>query len=323
MKKNIFTQNPFCKLLGIKYPIIQGGMAWISDATLAASVSEAGGLGIIAAMSSNGEHLRAQIREAKKLTKKPFGVNIMLLSPHVDEVARVVVEEKISVITTGAGMPGKYMKDWVDAGIKVFPLASSVSFAKFLSRGGAAGIICEGTEAGGHIGELTTMALVPQVCDALDLPIAAAGGIADGRGLAAAFALGARAVQIGTRFLVAKECGIHQNYKDKILKAKDSDTMVTGRRTGHPVRLLKTEFAREFLKIEADTSLSDEDLLKLGSGALRLAAVEGNIEKGSFMAGQIAGLVKKEQTCAEIIEEIVNDAEKIFKTLNNIKGEEL
>ena len=311
MNKNIFTQSPFCKLLNIQYPIIQGGMAWIADAGLAAAVSNAGGLGLIAAMSLNGEALRGEIRKTKSLTAKPFGVNIMLMSPFAEEVARVVIEEGVQVVTTGAGVPNAYMKGWLDAGIKVFPVASSAAFAKLMERCGAAGVICEGNEAGGHIGELTTLSLVPQVCDAVQIPVAAAGGIADGRGMAAAFALGARAVQLGTRFLVAKECAIHQNYKDKVLKAGDTATMVTGRRTGHPVRTLKTEFAVNFAQSEADLTLSNEEILKLGSGALRLAAQEGDAQKGSFMAGQIAGLVKKEQTCAEIIQELMMQAEKV------------
>ena len=312
MNKKMFKNNPFCNLLGIDYPMIQGGMAWISDANLAAAVSNAGGLGLIAAMSSNGEQLRAEIRAAKKLTNKPFGINIMLMSPFVDEVATVVVEEGIGVLTTGAGSPARFMKDWLAAGIKVMPVVPSVSYAKMMQRLGAAAVIAEGCEAGGHIGELTTMALVPQVVDAVSVPVAAAGGIADGRTLAAAFCLGASGVQVGTRFLVAKECNIHQTYKDLVLKADDISTLVTGRRTGHPVRSLKSEFSRGFVKIEADPSITNEDILKLGGGALRAAAVDGDKQKGSFMAGQVAGLVKKEQTCAEIITEMFGEAEEVF-----------
>ncbi|MCL2294868.1 MAG: enoyl-[acyl-carrier-protein] reductase FabK [Spirochaetes bacterium] len=315
MNKDVFKDNSFCKMLGIEYPVIQGGMAWIADAGLAAAVSNAGGLGLIAAMSSNAEQLRAEIRKAQKLTDKPFGVNIMLMSPFADEVAQVVVEEGVKILTTGAGSPAKYMSAWLGAGIKVLPVVPSVAYAKKMQQSGAIAIIAEGCEAGGHIGELTTMALVPQVVDAVEIPVAAAGGIADGRGIAAAFMLGARAVQIGTRFLVARECNIHQNYKDLVIKAGDIETMVTGRRTGHPVRALKTEFSRSFVKIEADPNVSNDDIAKLGSGALRAAAVDGDKAKGSFMAGQIAGLVKKEQTCAEMISEMFNEFETVIKSV--------
>jgi len=312
-----FKNNPFCKMLGIEYPVIQGGMAWVSDAELAAAVSNAGGLGLISAMSSNGEQLRAEIQKCKKLTDKPFGINIMLMSPFVDEVAMVVVEEGVKVLTTGAGSPAKYMQAWNTAGIKVMPVVPSVAYAKMMERAGSAALIAEGQEAGGHIGELTTMTLVPQVKDAITVPLAAAGGIADGRGIAAAFMLGAQAVQIGTRFLVAKECAIHQNYKDMVLKAGDISTIVTGRRTGHPVRSLKSKFSNNFKKVESDLSVTDEEIAKLGSGALRAAAKDGDIEKGSFMAGQIAGLVKKEQTAKEIIEEMFAEAAEVLK---NMKG---
>ncbi|MCL2375430.1 MAG: enoyl-[acyl-carrier-protein] reductase FabK [Firmicutes bacterium] len=312
-----FKNNPFCKMLGIEYPVIQGGMAWVSDAELAAAVSNAGGLGLISAMSSNGEQLRAEIKKCKKLTDKPFGVNIMLMSPFVDEVAMVVVEEGVKVLTTGAGSPAKYMQAWNTAGIKVMPVVPSVAYAKMMERAGSAALIAEGQEAGGHIGELTTMTLVPQVKDSITVPLAAAGGIADGRGIAAAFMLGAQAVQIGTRFLVAKECAIHQNYKDMVLKAGDISTIVTGRRTGHPVRSLKSKFSNNFKKVESDPSVTDEEIAKLGSGALRAASKDGDIEKGSFMAGQIAGLVKKEQTAKEIIEEMFLEAAEVLK---NMKG---
>ncbi|MCL2847460.1 MAG: enoyl-[acyl-carrier-protein] reductase FabK [Firmicutes bacterium] len=316
MPKNIsekmFKNNAFCELLGIEYPIIQGGMAWISDAELAAGVSNAGGLGLIAAMSSNGEQLRAEIQKCKKLTDKPFGVNIMLMSPFCDEVAKVVIEEGVKVLTTGAGNPAKYMPMWLEAGIKVIPVTASVAHAKLMQRAGASALIAEGQEAGGHIGELTTMALIPQVADAVTVPLAAAGGIADGRGIAAVFMLGAEAVQVGTRFLVAKECGIHQNYKDFVLKANDVATTVTGRRTGHPVRSLKSEFSRSFSKIENDPNVTDEEIGKLGSGALRAAAKDGDKLKGSFMAGQIAGLVNKEQTAKDIIEEMFSKAKELL-----------
>jgi enoyl-[acyl-carrier protein] reductase II len=315
MNKNVFKGNPFCEMLGIEYPVIQGGMAWIADSGLAAAVSNAGGLGIIAAMSSNAEQLRVEIRKAQKLTDKPFGVNIMLMSPFADEVAQVVIEEDVKILTTGAGSPAKYMSAWLGAGIKVLPVVPSVAYAKKMQQSGATALIAEGCEAGGHIGELTTMALVPQVVDAVGVPVAAAGGIADGRGIAAAFMLGASAVQIGTRFLVARECNIHQNYKDLVIKASDIETMVTGRRTGHPVRALKTEFSRSFVKIEADPNVSNDELAQLGSGALRAAAVSGDKAKGSFMAGQIAGLVKKEQTCAEMISEMFDEFEKVIKSI--------
>ncbi len=303
---------PICEVLDIDVPILQGGMAWVSDASLAAAVSNAGGLGIISAMSMPAEPLRDEIRKAKSLTGRSFGVNIMLMSPHADDVARVVTEERVPVVTTGAGLPSKYMPMWREAGIRVVPVVPSTGIAKLVARAGAVAVIAEGCESGGHIGELTTMALVPQVCDAVDIPVIAAGGIADGRGMAAAFMLGACAVQLGTRFLVAKECGIHQNYKDKILKAKDIDTIATGKRLGHPVRSLKTPFSRAFFEKEYDCAVSDEELEQFGAGALRLAAVEGDLQKGCFMAGQIASLVKKEQTAKEIIDEMMSHAEKIL-----------
>jgi len=309
-KIKLYKDNPFCKLLGIDYPIIQGGMAWISDANLAAAVSNAGGLGLIAAMSSNGEQLRSEIRKAKALTKKPFGVNIMLMSPYADEVAQVVVDEGVKVLTTGAGSPAKYMAAWLAAGIVVMPVVASVAHAKLMQRAGASALIAEGQEAGGHIGELTTMTLIPQVADNITIPLAAAGGIADARGVAAAFVLGAQAVQVGTRFLVAHECNIHPTYKEQVLKANDVATTVTGRRTGHPVRSLKSEFSRNFAKIETDPNITDEEIHKLGGGALRAAAVDGDRQKGSFMAGQIAGLVKKEQSVKEIIQEMFAEAHK-------------
>ncbi|MGI6751772.1 MAG: enoyl-[acyl-carrier-protein] reductase FabK [Anaerovoracaceae bacterium] len=304
-------RTPICDLLGIEYPIFQGGMAWIADGKLAAAVSKGGGLGIIAAMNADGNYLREQIAIVRELTDKPFAVNIMLLSPFVDEVAQVVIDEKVPVVTTGAGNPGKYMAGWIDAGIKVIPVVPSVAMAKLVTRAGAAAVIAEGGESGGHVGDLTTMCLVPQVCDATDVPVIAAGGIGDGRGVAAVFMLGAQGVQLGTRFLVAEECGIHRNYKDKILKANDIATMTTGKRLGHPVRSLKNSFSREFLKAEY-SSISDEELEAMGSGALRLAAVEGDEVKGCFLSGQIAGMVKKEQPAAEIITEIFEEAEKVL-----------
>lgn len=299
--------------LGIKYPIFQGGMAWVADASLAAGVSNAGGLGIIAAMNSNGEQLRAEIKKARELTDKPFGVNIMLMSPFVEEVAKVVVEEKVPVVTTGAGNPGKYMKAWNEAGIKVIPVVPSTALAKMAERNGAFAVIAEGGESGGHVGDLTTMALVPQVVDAVSIPVIAAGGIADGRQVAAAFMLGAVGIQVGTRFLVAEECTIAQEYKNKILKAKDIDTVVTGKRLGHPVRSIKNSFTREYTKAEYDSSnVSDEELEKMGLGVLRMAAREGEVSKGCVLAGQVASMVKKEQPAKEIIEELFEGAEKVL-----------
>ena len=306
-------QSPICDMLGIQYPVFQGGMAWIADAKLAAAVSNGGGLGIISAMNANADWLREQIHEAKKLTEKPFGVNIMLMSPFADEVAKVVAEEKIPVVTTGAGNPSKYMELWKEAGIHVIPVVASVGLARMVERHGAAAVIAEGGESGGHIGEAATMPLVPQIADAVSIPVIAAGGIADGRGMAAAFMLGARGVQMGTRFLVAEECGVHPNYKNKVLKAKDIDTVVTGRRLGHACRGLKNPFSREYAKKEWDVSFSPEELESLGVGALRKATVDGNEKEGSFLCGQIAGLVTKEQPAAEIIRETCEEAETLLK----------
>ena len=301
-----------CDLLGIKYPIFQGGMAWISDGKLAAAVSNGGGLGIISAMNADADYLRQQIHTARELTDKPFGVNIMLLSPHADQVAQLVAEEKVAVVTTGAGNPSKYMDMWIGAGIKVIPVVASVGMAKLVTKAGASAIIAEGGESGGHVGELTTMALVPQVCDATDLPVIAAGGIGDGRGVAAAFMLGAVGVQLGTRFLVAEECGVHPNYKKKVLKANDIATMTTGKRLGHPVRSIKNAYTKGYFKAEY-SDISDEELEKLGSGALYRAAVLGDEKTGCFLAGQIAGMVNKEQPAAEIITEIFTQAEEVLK----------
>ncbi|HEY8444467.1 MAG TPA: enoyl-[acyl-carrier-protein] reductase FabK [Clostridia bacterium] len=301
------------QILGIKYPIIQGGMAWIADAKLAAAVSNAGGLGLIASMNAGPDWVRDQIRLARQLTDKPFGVNIMLLSPYAADVAKVVIEEGVPVVTTGAGSPSPYMKDWLNAGIKVCPVVASSGLAAMMEKIGASCVIVEGAEAGGHIGELTTMTLTPQARDKVSIPLIAAGGIADGRGLAAAFMLGAEGVQIGTRFLAAKECGIHPNYKEKVIRAKDTDTIVTGRRVGHPVRCLKTSFSLDYIRKEKSLEYSDEEIESLGAGALRLAAQEGDEERGCFMAGQSAGLVKKEQTVQEIIDEIIQEALETFK----------
>ncbi len=304
-------QSPLCALLGIEYPIFQGGMAWISDGKLAGAVSEAGGLGIISAMNADAEYLRGQIRIAREITEKPFGVNVMLMSPFADEVAKVVAEEKVPVVTTGAGNPSKYMKDWLAAGIRVIPVVASVSMARLVERVGASAVIAEGGESGGHIGELNTMALVPQVVSAVKIPVLAAGGIGDGRGVAASFMLGAVGVQLGTRFLVAKECGVHPNYKNKVLKANDIATVTTGKRLGHPVRSLRTPYSREYARLEY-TDISDEELEKYGGGALYRAAVLGDEKTGCFLAGEIAGMVNKEQSAKEIIEEVFGEAESLL-----------
>ena len=297
-------KSAICEMLGIEYPVFQGGMAWIADGKLAAAVSNGGGIGIIAAGNAPGDYVRQQIQVAKRITNKPIGVNIMLLSPFADEVAKVVIEEKVEVVTTGAGNPSKYIKEWLAAGIKVIPVVASVAMAKLMTRLGASALIAE-------VGELTTMVLVPQICDATTLPVIAAGGIADGRGVAAAFMLGACGVQMGTRFLSANECTIHPTYKEKILKATDLCTMVTGKRLGHPVRSLRTQFAREYSKAEYG-GMPDEELEALATGALRLAVQEGDNEKGCFLSGQIAAMVKKEQPAAEIVKEVMEEAEPIL-----------
>ena len=304
-------KSEICDLLGIEYPVFQGGMAWIADGKLAAAVSNGGGLGIIAAGNAPGGYVKEEIKKARELTAKPIGVNIMLMSPFADEVAKVVTEEKVDVVTTGAGNPSKYINEWKAAGIKVIPVVASVAMAKLMTRLGATAVIAEGGESGGHVGELTTMVLVPQVCDATDLPVIAAGGIADGRGVAAAFMLGACGVQMGTRFLSAEECSIHPEYKQKILKAGALCTMVTGKRLGHPVRSLRTPFAREYSKAEYG-GMPDDELEALGAGALRRAVQEGDNQNGCFLAGQVAAMVKKEQPAAEIIKEVMEQAEPVL-----------
>ncbi|APF26096.1 dihydroorotate dehydrogenase family protein [Clostridium sporogenes] len=301
MKKSIFSH-----MVGIKYPIIQGGMAWIADSSLAAAVSNAGGLGIITG-NAPVEWVRQEIRKTKELTDKPFGVNIMLLSETADEIAQMVCDEGVKVVTTGAGNPGKYIKKWKEHDIIVIPVVPSVALAKRMEKSGVDAIIAEGCESGGHVGELTTMALIPQVVDAVDIPVIAAGGIGDGRGIAASFMLGADAVQVGTRFLVAKECTVHQNYKNKVMKAKDIDTQVTGRPTGHPVRIIRNKLSRKFQILEKEGAPLEE-FESLGRGALSKAVRDGDIDNGSIMAGQIAGLINKEQTCSEIINEMFNEA---------------
>ena len=299
------------EMLGIEYPIIQGGMAWVAENHLAAAVSEAGGLGLIGGANAPGEVVREEIRKARELTKKPFGVNVMLMSPHADDVAKVVVEEGIKVVTTGAGIPGKYMGMWKEAGIKVIPVVASVAQARLMEKSGADAVVAEGMESGGHIGAQTTMTLVPQVVDAVSIPVIAAGGIADGRGFAAAMMLGAEAVQMGTRFVVAKESTVHENYKQRVVKAKDIDSEVTGMSTGHPIRVIRNKMTREYLKKEKEGA-PFEELEQMTLGALRKAVVEGDVMYGSVMAGQSAGLVKKEETCAEIIRDVMSGAEKLL-----------
>lgn len=303
------------KLLGIEYPILQGAMAWISDHQLVSAVSEAGGLGILAGGNAPGDWVREQIRRIKEKTDKPFGVNIMLLSPYADELADIVLEEKVPVVVTGAGNPGKYMEKWKKTGVIVLPVVPSIALAKRMERLGADALIAEGSEAGGHIGELGTMTLVPQIVDAVHIPVIAAGGIADGRGVVAAFALGASAVQIGTRFLVAEECSVHEAYKKKVIDAKEIDTQVTGRTTGHPVRILRNKLARQFKEAEK-SGAAPEEIEKMGEGTLYRAAKLGDVEYGSVMAGQAAGLVKKEQPCREIILELIEEANQIMANFN-------
>ena len=298
------------ELLGIEYPVIQGGMAWVAEYHLAAAVSEAGGLGLIGAASAPPEIVREQIREAKKLTDKPVGVNIMLLNPNAEEVAKAVVEEGIKVVTTGAGNPGKFMEMWKNAGVKVIPVVASVAMAKLMERAGADAVIAEGMESGGHIGEATTMTLVPQVADAVNVPVVAAGGVADGRGFAASIMLGAEAVQMGTVFVTAKESIVHSNYKQKIIGAKDIDSEVTGRSHGHPIRSIRNKMTREYLKLEQGVPFEELEQLTLGS--LRKAVMDGDITNGSIMAGQIAGLIKEEKSCKDIIHDIIVQAETLL-----------
>ena len=300
------------ELLGIEYPVIQGGMAWVAEHKLASAVAEAGGLGLIGAGGAPASFVREQICKAKELTQKPFGVNLMLMNPEADEIARIIVEEGVKVVTTGAGNPAKYMAMWKEAGIRVIPVVASTAMAKLMERAGADAVVAEGMESGGHIGSLTTMALVPQVVDAVSVPVIAAGGIGDGRGLAAALMLGAEGVQMGTRFVVAKESIVHANYKEKLIKAKDIDSEVTGMSTGHPVRSLRNKMTREYLRLEQEGA-GFEELEKLGLGALRRAVVEGDVVNGTVMAGQIAGMVSKEQSCREMIEEIMAEAERLLR----------
>ena len=299
------------ELLQIEYPVFQGGMAWVAEHKLAAAVSNAGGLGIIGAASAPPEVVREEIRKCKELTDKPFGVNIMLMSPHVQEVAKIVAEEKVAVVTTGAGIPNQYVPMWKEAGIKVIPVAASVAAAKMMARAGADAVIAEGGESGGHIGETTTMALVPQVADAVKIPVIAAGGIADGRGMAAAFMLGAEAVQMGTRFVASKEAVVHENYKQLVIKAKDIDTRVTGRTTGHPVRAIRNEMTRHYLELEKEGA-PFEELEKLTLGGLRRAVVDGDVKTGSVMSGQIAGMVKERMSCKDLIQKLVTETDALI-----------
>lgn len=307
-----------CEILDIKYPILQGGMAWAATYELAQGVSNAGGLGVIAAGNAPKEIVKKEIENIRKKTDKPFGVNIMLMSPFAEDIVDLVCEERVPVVTTGAGNPGKYMEKFKKAGIKVIPVVPTVALARRLEREGADALIVEGTEAGGHIGELTTMAIVPQVADAVDIPVIAAGGVADGRGFLAALSLGAEGVQMGTRFVCSTECIAHDNYKERIIKAKDREAIVTGRSTGYPVRVLKNKFTREYLELEKK-GVSFEELEKLGAGRLRLAVMEGDMDNGSVMAGQISGLIKDIKTCEEIISNIIEEAEENLNRLNKLK----
>lgn len=300
-----------CELLGIKYPILQGGMAWVSTAELAAAVSEAGGLGIIGSGQAPPDWLREQLRKAKELTDKPFGVNVMLLSPYAEENLKIIRDERVAVVTTGAGNPGKYLRCLQEVGTKVIPVVASVALAKRLVRNGVDAIIAEGTESGGHVGDLTTMTLVPQVVDAVDVPVIAAGGVYDGRGLAAALCLGTVGVQMGTRFMSAVECTVHDNIKRAIIKAKDRDTIVTGRPTGHPVRVIRNKLTRQFEELE-NRCAPVEEFEKLGVGRLKAAMVDGDIELGSVMAGQVSAMVKKIETAEEIVQDVISSAEKIL-----------
>ena len=300
------------ELLGIKYPILQGGMAWIAESGLAAAVSNAGGAGIIAGGSAPAELIQEEIHKAKALTDKPFGINIMLMAPNADDLAQLVIDEKIPFITTGAGNPGKYMEKWLEAGIKVIPVVPSVALAKRMERAGAAAVIAEGTESGGHIGENTTMCLVPQVVDAVSIPVIAAGGIADGRGIAASFMLGAEGVQVGTRFLACEECKIHPTYKELVIGAKDTDSVVTGRYTGHPCRNVRTKFAKKLATGEKDGTLTPDEFEQLTVGALRKAVQDGNLDEGSFLCGAIAGMINEVKPAKDIIEEMFMGAEKLL-----------
>lgn len=309
-------KSKICDLLGIKYPIIQGGMAWVADASLAAAVSNAGGLGIITG-ACPPDIVRAEIQKCKKLTDKPFGVNIMLQAPEVEKIAQIVVEEGVKILTTGAGSPAPFMEMWKAAGIKVMPVVASVALAVRIERMGVDAIIAEGAESGGHTGEANTLPLVPQIIDAVNVPVIAAGGIGDGRGMAAAFMLGAEAVQCGTCFLVADECTVHEVYKEKVLKAGDNDTIVTGKKLGHPVRTVRTPFSKNFAKMENDPNVTSEELLAFGAGSLRKAVKDGNLKEGSFMAGEIAGMINEKKSCKDIVEGMASKCEELLKAASS------
>ena len=313
-------KSRICDMLGIQYPVFQGGMAWVADASLAAAVSNAGGLGLISSINAGTEAVRQEIRRCRELTDKPFGVNIMLQAPNAAEIASMVVEEGVRILTTGAGSPAQYMPMWKEAGIKVIPVVASVALALKMQAAGADAVVAEGAESGGHVGELHTMPLIPQVVDAVQIPVIAAGGICDGRGAAAAFMLGADAIQVGTRFLSAEECNIHQEYKDKILKATDISTIVTGKSLGHPVRSLKTPFSKSFAKMEADPSVTPDEILAFGSGALRKAVQEGD-RNGSYMAGECAGMVRKIEPAKAIVEDLILGAEKVIREMVSARFE--
>lgn len=307
----MIMKNRICEMLRIKYPVFQGGMAWIADASLASAVSNAGGLGLISSVNAGTEAVRNELRKCREMTDKPFGVNIMLQAPNAAEIAQMVIEEGVKILTTGAGSPATYMAAWKEAGIKVIPVVASVALALKMQSAGADAVVAEGAESGGHVGELHTMALIPQIVDALDIPVIAAGGICDGRGAAAAFMLGAEAIQVGTRFLSAEECNVHQVYKEKILKASDISTTVTGKTLGHPVRSLKTPFSKKFARMEADPNVTPEEILAFGSGSLRKAVQEGDIN-GSYMAGECAGMVRKIEPAKDIVEDLIFGAERII-----------
>lgn len=313
-------KSVICNILGIRYPIIQGGMAWIADATLAAAVSEAGGLGLISAVNYGKEAVREEIRKARSLTCKPFGVNVMLAAPDAPEIAALIVEEGVKIVTTGAGSPAQFMDMWKEAGVKVIPVVASVAYALKMQELGATAVVAEGAESGGHIGEIHTMALVPQIVDAVDIPVIAAGGIFDGRGTAAAFMLGACGVQVGTRFLMARECRVHPVYKERLMKATDIGTMVTGRSLHDAVRGLKTPFAKQFAQMEANPSVGPDEIREFGAGSLRKAVFDGDLAGGSFLAGEVAGMCRKEESAREIVEDIITGAEKVMKEKSTIYG---
>lgn len=313
-------KSVICNILGIEKPIFQGGMAWIADARLAAAVSEAGGLGLISSINAGTEAVREEIRKARTLTQKPFGVNIMLAAPNAPEIAALVVEEGVDIVTTGAGSPAPYMEAWKAAGIRVIPVVASVAYARKMQELGATAVIAEGAESGGHVGELHTMALVPQVVDAVEIPVLAAGGIFDGRSAAAAFMLGACGVQVGTRFLVARECRVHPVYKERLIKASDIGTMVTGKSLGDAVRSLKTPFAKKFAALEADPTVSDDQVRAFGTGSLRKAVFDGDLAGGSFLSGEVAGLIRREEPAADIVNDIMDGAEKLLRSAEKLLG---